>query len=144
MIRVVIDTNVVVSALLRSGGLPEAIFNLAIGGDIQRFVSDPILAEYEDVVRRPRLAIDSAKADDALRRIRTAALLVRPSSTVTAASDPDDNVFLECAQAADAAYLVTGNARDFPERWLTTRVVSPRQFIDIWTALPDDLRQSIT
>jgi putative PIN family toxin of toxin-antitoxin system len=144
MIRVVIDTNVVVSALLRSGGLPEAVFNLAIVGDIQWSVSEPILAEYNDVLHRPRLAIDPAKAGEALRRIRSVALLVHPTSGVAAASDPDDNVFLECAQAADAAYLVTGNIRHFPARWETTRIVTPRQFIDIWTALPDEPHQPIT
>ena len=44
MIQVVLDTNVIVSAMLRSGGLPEAVFNLAMGGGIQAYVSDPILA----------------------------------------------------------------------------------------------------
>ena len=45
MIRVVIDTNVVVSALLTSGGLPEAVINLAISGEVQWFAYDSVLAE---------------------------------------------------------------------------------------------------
>jgi len=52
MIRVVLDTNIVISATLRAGGLPEAIFNLAIAGVIQLCVSEVILAEYEEVLRR--------------------------------------------------------------------------------------------
>ena len=95
MVRVVLDTNVVVSAMLRSGGLPEAIFNLAIGGELQCYVSEPIIAEYEDVLRRPRLAINPDKATVALARIRTATSLVQPVVRVTAAHDPDDNIFLE-------------------------------------------------
>jgi len=47
------------------------------------------------------------------------------------ASDPDDNKFLECADAARADYLVTGNQRHFPEFWKKTKVISPREFIDI-------------
>ncbi len=130
MIRVVLDTNVIVSALLRSGGLPEAVFNLAIGGVIQAYASEPILAEYEEVLRRPRLAIDPDKVTIAVSRIRAAMKLVLPTMRVTAALDPDDNVFLECAEAARADYLVTGNRRHFPERWRGTWVVSPRQFMD--------------
>jgi uncharacterized protein len=130
MIRVVLDTNVIVSALLRSGGLPEAVFNLAMGGEIQSYVSEPILAEYEDVLRRPRLAIHPDKVTVALARISAVAKLVQPTVRVTAALDPDDQVFLECAEAASAHYLVTGNRRHFPERWKETWVVTPRQFMD--------------
>jgi putative PIN family toxin of toxin-antitoxin system len=59
MIRVVIDTNVLVSALLTRGGLPEAVINLAISGEVQWFASESVLAEYEEALKRPRLAIHS-------------------------------------------------------------------------------------
>jgi putative PIN family toxin of toxin-antitoxin system len=62
MIRVVIDTNVLVSALMTRGGLPEAVINLAISGEVQWFASESVLAEYQDVLKRPRLAIESGKA----------------------------------------------------------------------------------
>jgi putative PIN family toxin of toxin-antitoxin system len=130
MIRVVLDTNVIVSAMLRSGGLPEAVFNLAMGGEVQCYISEPIVAEYEDVLRRPRLAINPGKVTVALARIRAAASLIQPVTRVTVALDPDDNIFLECAEVAQAHYLVTGNARHFPERWGKTQIVTPRQFMD--------------
>jgi putative PIN family toxin of toxin-antitoxin system len=138
MIRVVIDTNVLVSALLTSGGLPEAVIDLAISGEVQWFASEPVLAEYEEVLKRPRLAIDSGKAADAMARIRAIVSVVSPAERVAAASDPDDNQFLECAEVARAHYLVTGNIRHFPEVWKQTRVVTPREFMDAWTAAPDD------
>jgi putative PIN family toxin of toxin-antitoxin system len=53
MIRVVIDTNILVSALLTSGGLPEAVIDLAISGEVQWFASESVLAEYEEVLKRP-------------------------------------------------------------------------------------------
>jgi putative PIN family toxin of toxin-antitoxin system len=130
MIQVVLDTNVIVSALLRSGGLPEAVFNLAMAGEIQAYASDPILAEYEEVLRRPRLGIDPDKVTIAVARIRAAMKVVLPTIRVAAATDPDDNMFLECAEVASAQYLVTGNRRHFPERWKETWVVTPRQFMD--------------
>ncbi|MFN0103304.1 MAG: putative toxin-antitoxin system toxin component, PIN family [Bryobacteraceae bacterium] len=102
MIRVVIDTNIVVSAMLRSGGLPEAVFNLAIDGRrVQMYFSTPVLAKYEDVLRRSRLGIHPGKVTHALAKIREAGLIVTPTVPATAASDPDDNIFLECAQAAE-------------------------------------------
>jgi uncharacterized protein len=45
-------------------------------------------------------------------------------------SDPDDDMFSECAQAAEAHYLVTGNVKHFPATWLGTRIVTPREFVD--------------
>jgi predicted nucleic acid-binding protein len=49
---------------------------------------------------------------------------------VRVCSDPDDDIFLECAQAAAAHYLVTGNAKDFPAVWAGTKIVTARQFLD--------------
>jgi len=130
MIRVILDTNIVVSAMLRSGGLPEAVFNLSVDRVVQLCISGPIMAEYEEVLRRPRLKINPDKVTTALARIREAGLLVTPTTPVTAASDPDDNIFLECAAAAKAQYLVTGNQGHFPpEVWEQTRIVTARQFL---------------
>ena len=98
-------------------------------------VSDAVLAEYREVLARPRLAIDKSKAETALASIRDASILVTAKNVVYASTDPDDNRFLECAQAGDADYLVTGNLKHFPQQWGTTPIVSPRQFIDICTAL---------
>lgn len=103
-----------VSALLTSGGLPEALIDLAISGAVQWFASESVLAEYEVVLKRPRLAIDSRKAADAIARIRAIVSVVSPEVHVAAATDRDDNQFLECAEAAQAHYLVTGNVRHFP------------------------------
>jgi uncharacterized protein len=139
MIRVVIDTNVLVSALLTIGGVSEAVINLAISGEVQWFASESVLAEYEEVLKRPRLAIDSGKAADAMARILATVSVVSPAVRVAAASDPDDNQFLECAEAAQAHYLVTGNIRHFHKVWKETRIVTPREFIDAWTTAPDDL-----
>ena len=139
MIRVVVDTNVVVSALL-VGGLPQAIFNLAVSGNVQWFASEPILAEYAEVLQRPRFAINSTKLADVMMRIRGSVSLVVPIIGIDATTDPDDNIFLECAQASDADYLVTGNLRHFPRVWQKTQIVTPREFIDAWTAGADDSR----
>jgi predicted nucleic acid-binding protein len=52
---------------------------------------------------------------------------------VRACSDPDDDIFLECARAARADYLATGNLKHFPVSWEETEVVTPRRLLDILT-----------
>ena len=129
--RVVIDTNVIVSALLQPLGPPARIFSWAIRGEIQLCISEAVYAEYEEVIRRPRLRRVEAVITGSLHSIRAASLVFRPAEPVRACTDSDDNIFLECAQAAEAAYLVTGNLKHFPSVWLDTQIVSPRHFLDI-------------
>ena len=92
-----------------------------------------IATEYDEVLRRPRFAIDPKKVTAAMRLIKKRAILVTPTRAVSVSPDPDDNKFLECAEEAGADYLVTGNKRHFPTKWGHTRVVSPREFIELIT-----------
>lgn len=130
MIRVVLDTNVIVSALLQPLGPPAQVFLLATAGSIQLCISGRVYAEYEEVIRRPRFARDEDTILGAMKAIRDKGLWVRPTVEVSLCSDPDDDMFLECALAARADYLVTGNQRHFPESCEGTRVVNARQLLD--------------
>jgi putative PIN family toxin of toxin-antitoxin system len=133
VIRVVLDTNVVVSALLRAASVPGAVLNLALDGIVQLGISKEILDEYEDVLRRPRLGIEPERAATAIRSLLEIGVLVEPAVRVEAATDPDDNIFLECAEEAQARYLVTGNVAHFPPRWAIAEIVTPRRFLEIIT-----------
>jgi predicted nucleic acid-binding protein len=66
-----------------------------------------------------------------LQTIRKIGHWADPDVKVTACTDPDDNIFLECALASEADYLVTGNQRHFPARWKKTRVVSARELFEL-------------
>ena len=90
------------------------------GPDTQLCVSGEIFAEYEEVIRRPRPNRSEAEVAAALRAIRETSSWGKPTEKVRACSDPDDDIFLECAQAAAAHYLVTGTAKDFPAAWFST------------------------
>jgi uncharacterized protein len=131
MIRVVIDTNILVSALLQPLGLPAQVFVLAFSGSIQLCVSGEVYAEYEEVISRPRFQRDEETIAATLRAIREQAFWVKPTGPVRACSDPDDDIFLECAQAAQADYIVTGNLRHFPETWEGARIVPPRRLLEV-------------
>jgi predicted nucleic acid-binding protein len=78
-----------------------------------------------------RLRRTEAVVTGALDIIRDRGFWVRPTETIRACSVPDDDISLECAAAAEADYLVTGNFRHFPSWWMKTRIVTPRLFLDL-------------
>ena len=129
MIRVVLDTNVLVSANLSAEGLEALVVSLALNHKIQLHVSEPILQEYERVLRYPRLKFVAKEVARFLARLRRGSVLVRPTRKVSASPDEADNRFLECAAAARADFLVTGNKRHFPKRWKSTEVVNTRELL---------------
>ncbi len=141
MIRVVLDTNIIVSALLQPLGPPAQVFLLALSGSIRLCVTGEVYAEYEEVIRRPRFRGDESVIVAALDSIREKGFWVRPTETIRACADPDDDIFLECAQAARAAYLVTGNTKHFPTTWRETRIVAARQFLEIIASQPERQRR---
>lgn len=113
-LRLVVDTNIVVSAALKPDGLQRTVLLLAITRPARLYVSKAILTEYGDVLSRREFKIRKGLRQQLLDLIRKRSHLVAPAWTVQVASDPEDNMFLECADAAHADYLVTGNVRHFP------------------------------
>ena len=129
MIRVVLDTNVVVSALLAPDALPVVILDLALQGKVRAALSHRTLAELERVLRRPRFSFEPRKIGSFIALLKARAKLVAPSETLNLCrADPSDNRFLECAQAAKAEFLITGNKSHYPARHRNTAVVNPREF----------------
>jgi len=144
MIRVVLDTNVVVSSALHSGGPPAMVLELAAHGLITIWCSDAVFAEYKEILFRYRVGVLRATARKMLRDLKAISRWVEPTQLVRVSPDPDDNIFLECAQAAKAHFLVTGNTADFPARWKYTRVVTPRKFLDAFGDLATSSRSRST
>lgn len=95
MIRVVLDTNVIVSALLHPLGPPAQVFLLVLSGGVEMCTSAGVFAEYEEIISRPRFRLTEETILSALDTVRSKALWVRPSERVRACSDPDDDIFLE-------------------------------------------------
>ena len=126
MIRVVLDTNVVVSGSLIEDSLPASILDLAAAKKILMIVSAPILAEYEEVLRRPRLKLSDARIDAVIDLIRTTSLTVTPRRTLSISRDESDNRFYECAEAGKAEFIVTGNTKHFPVHHKQAKIVSRR------------------
>jgi putative PIN family toxin of toxin-antitoxin system len=97
---------------------------------IRMCISQAVLAEYEEVLRRPRLKFTRAKIENTLARIIDAARMVYPAKTLNVSGHGSDNRFYECAEAAMADYLITGNIQDFTQDHGPTRIITPRDFIE--------------
>lgn len=130
-LRLVIDTNVVVSAALKPEGLQRTVVLLAMTKPARWYVSDPILSEYTTVLARPELKIRRSLRQQFLQLIKNPARVVPPSHLSQVTSDPTDNMFIECADRARADYLVTGNQRHFPKFWKNTKIISSSEFLNV-------------
>jgi putative PIN family toxin of toxin-antitoxin system len=130
-LRLVVDTNIVVSAALKPDGLQRTVLLLAITKPARLYVSNVILTEYRDVLSRPELQIRKGPRQQLFDLIRKRAHLIDAVRTVQITYDPEDNMFIECADAARADYLVTGNVRHFPRFWKNTKVVTSREFLSL-------------
>ena len=106
--RVVLDTNVIISALLFRGR-PEQALIRCLGPDISFITSEHLLAEVEDVLRR-KSNWDEERINGSLERLRNAADIVSPAAAVNICRDPDDNRILEAAVAGRADCIVSGDA----------------------------------
>ena len=130
-LRLVIDTNVLISAAIKPTGLQRTVLLIATTKPARLYVSLPILAEYSDVLARPELRIRRGLRLQLLQLLRNRSYTVAPKRRLDLASDPDDNMFIECADAARADYLITGNLKHFPRFWKNTKVITSREFIGI-------------
>jgi putative PIN family toxin of toxin-antitoxin system len=130
-LRLVIDTNVLVSAALKPDGLQRTTFLLAITKPACLYVSPPILEEFAEVLSRPELSIRKWLRLRLLQLIKNHSYAVTPPRRLAVTSDPDDNIFVECADAARADFLITGNRKHFPAFWKSTKTVTPREFVSL-------------
>lgn len=134
--KIVLDTNVVVSAHLKAGGLEDQTLRLVFQGVVTECGSEPVFEEYRRVLGSLRLGLDPTTVKTSLDHLRKQAVFVSPASTLGVCSHEPDNRFLECAEAANADVVVTGNKKHFPAAWKTTKVMNARQFLEL---IADDL-----
>ena len=132
--RVVLDTNVVVSGLLSAYGPPARIVDLVVTGDLVLLFDDRLLSEYEEVLRRSRFGFDAVDVDALLNVIFHEGEAVVPQPLDLQLPDPDDQPFAEVAIVSKAEALITGNIRHF--RPLQTshgvKIYSPSAFLTHW------------
>ena len=129
---VVIDTNVLISALLskHSDAATVQVLNAVFDGTIIPVFNDEILAEYDNVLHRPKFKFSDTNIQLLLDTIKTYGVFAKQLITNEILPDPKDLVFYEVVMAKqdENAYLVTGNSKHFPKK---TFIVTPNELLDI-------------
>jgi putative PIN family toxin of toxin-antitoxin system len=130
-LKLVLDTDLVVSATLKPAGLERASLVFALTAPARLYVSPDILEEYERVLAKRQLKLSPSRVGEVLGLVRRRAVLVWPTRRLQVRLDPDDNIFLECADQARADYLITGNKRHFPRFWKSTKIANARELLEL-------------
>lgn len=129
--KVVLDTNVLVSGLLTPFGTCGKIVRMLTEGVFVLCVDARILLEYDDILRRPKFAIDERSVEVLMEYVRNAAERHGCVPLANPLPDEDDSPFLEVALSAGADCIVTGNIKHFPKRCSgAIPVLSPQRFIE--------------
>jgi len=128
--RVVLDTNVLVSGLLSPRGAPGRILDLVLAGDDVLIVDDRIVDEYAEVLGRQEFGFDPNPVEALLLFVEASAVHVQAESLSVQLPDPDDLPFLEVARTGVADALVSGNLRHFPKSLIgDVRALNPATYL---------------
>jgi len=130
LIRVVVDTNVFISSFF--GGNPRKVIDLWKSGEITLCLSKPIIDEYIEVLRR--LELQNEKEIDELLGLFAhgfnVVFTVKTPELHIVVEDPDDNMFIECAVALKAEFVISGDkALRAIQEYMNIKIVSPREFL---------------
>lgn len=125
MIKAVIDTNVLVSALLSPNGYPATILDHILNGSIIMCYDSRIVSEYQEVLLRSKFGFDRKAVKQVINFIIDSGLSIVPAPIQEMFHDEDDRPFYEVAVSAEA-YLVTGNTKHFPK---SSMVFAPQEFL---------------
>lgn len=130
---VVIGTNVLVSGLLNPFGKPAAILRLLIQGNLQLAYDTRIIAEYKEVLRRPKFPFSDDTLKPFFEHLKQNGIAASCTPSPKALPDPDDEMFLEVALCSQAEALITGNKEHFPRVICQpVQVYSPAEFLNFY------------
>ena len=131
--KIVLDTNVLVSALLKPDSVPGRILDLVVARQVVVAMDHRIFVEYRDVLYRPEFDLLRQEVADLLDFLWYSSERVQASELATQLPDPEDRMFIEVAVRSFADALVTGNIKHFPtSQRHGVHVLTPRQFLDLW------------
>jgi len=130
--KVVFDTNILISAAFRGGKPKTAIAHVIGSSNLEWIASQEIIKEYKDVLSRPKLKLSQAIKQEWLELIDLVVIPVDVNIKVDFPRDKKDAKFLACAISSSADYLITGD-KDFEDASFlgTTKIVSVSQFLEI-------------
>jgi putative PIN family toxin of toxin-antitoxin system len=132
-LKIVLDTNVLVSALLKPNSIPSRILDLVLARQVALVLDHRIFAEYRDVLYRPEFELPREAVAHLLDFLWYSSERAQGGEFVVQLPDPEDRMFIEVALSSLADALETGNIKHFPtSQCHGVRVLTPRQFLDLW------------
>ncbi|MBI4209109.1 MAG: putative toxin-antitoxin system toxin component, PIN family [Deltaproteobacteria bacterium] len=137
--RVVLDTNVLVSALLTSQGPSARVLNLILQEAVAILIDERILDEYQAVLKRPKFGFDEEDVNELMEVIDQMGEFVIATPLPFAIPDVSDLPFLEVALAGNANVLITGNKKDYGKPPEPLKILNPREFLDYQALKMDPL-----
>ncbi len=126
--EIVLDTNVLVSALITPKGLPAKILNLVLNGKLTILYDNRIIGEYREVLSRKKFNFSFEMIEPLIDFIKYEGEFIASEPLRAHFADEDDKMFLEVALSGNAEYLITGNTKHFPPE---NFIVTPKIFIEM-------------
>ena len=131
--KIVLDTNVLVSGLLTPFGSSGEIVRMISAGVLTLHYDSRILLEYQEVLHRPKFQFDKEQIDTILAYVKQNGQVVAAGPLKNHLPDPDDEPFLEVAIAGRAVCLITGNKSHYPQHSKQgIKILSPSEFIEFY------------
>jgi putative PIN family toxin of toxin-antitoxin system len=128
--NVVVDTNVIISGLLKPFSLSGQIMRWVADGKLTIWYDARILLEYEQVLRRDKFGFDPAMVTVLMDAIKEMGVCAAGSSAKVHLPDPADEMFVEVASDSQCRLLLTGNSKHFPQKACgKVKVLNPREFM---------------
>lgn len=135
MQKIILDTNVIISALISNSIPTRIIYDLVLTKSVINCLSNEIYQEYVDVLNRDKFIKYlnfKTNADIVLNKIREISTFYYPTEKISIIKDLSDNKFLELSLSSTADYLITGNTQDFKiDLFKSTKIVTPREYWEI-------------
>jgi len=134
-LRVVLDTNILISAFIFPGGPPESVYRLAVEGRVELVTSRPLLVELGRVLTE-KVGWDTSHADEVVAQVARLGQVVRPAETVSEiTADPSDDRVLEAAAEGGAEVIVSGDRHLLRiGTWRAVRIEPAAKFLTRFTS----------
>jgi putative PIN family toxin of toxin-antitoxin system len=126
--KIVLDTNIIVSAFINPKGVPGEIISLLLAKKITVCYDNRILSEYIEVLKKSKFNFDNILVDEFLDFIKDNGEYIIAEPQNIKFDDKDDKVFYDVYKSSDANYIITGNKKHFPEE---KNIVTPREYIEL-------------
>jgi putative PIN family toxin of toxin-antitoxin system len=126
--KVVLDTNIIVSAFINPKGVPGEIISLILSKKITICYDNKIFSEYMEVLKKSKFNFDNMLADEFLNFIKDNGEYILAEPQKIKFDDEDDKVFYDVYKSSDANYIITGNKKHFPKE---KDIITPREYIEL-------------